>query len=462
MEKEIIEKEELVEDFEKVIIKAIFHNPAVRNKVIPMINIQWFRGNQEMTRIVETIIDFNDKYEVMPQPIEMRRMLKDDKTIEYFNASLKLPDETITDFILEEIQEFIKRKLIWNTAQDMLKFCQTPNDKQPDSDFVDRTSDAESFSFDESVGLDYLEEMDRIYDEAIKNEVLVKTGLRTLDSMLMGGFHEKTLSLILSPTNVGKTLIMCSLATNILRLGKNVLYITFEDSELKIGARVTQNLCDVTQEQLKLMSKEDYIKCKEKFKNAISSQLIIKEFPEGAINALAIKSLLKELREKKKFIPEIIFIDYIGCMVPNGRDNPNLNSNSIILKVAAQVRAISMEYGMPIVSAAQTNRDGFDSSTVKLSNTADSIGQTMKADFILGVAQTAEMKNQNLYSWEVNKTRFGNNKNDSYTVRVDIAKQRILDMGGAETPVVSPMGIGEAININAGNSMGKMLNDNWS
>ena len=312
------------------------------------------------------------------------------------------------------------------------------------------------------MGLDYLEEMDRIYDEAIKNEVLVKTGLRTLDSMLMGGFHEKTLSLILSPTNVGKTLIMCSLATNILRLGKNVLYITFEDSELKIGARVTQNLCDVTQEQLKLMSKEDYIKCKEKFKNAISSQLIIKEFPEGAINALAIKSLLKELREKKKFIPEIIFIDYIGCMVPNGRDNPNLNSNSIILKVAAQVRAISMEYGMPIVSAAQTNRDGFDSSTVKLSNTADSIGQTMKADFILGVAQTAEMKNQNLYSWEVNKTRFGNNKNDSYTVRVDIAKQRILDMGGAETPVVSPMGIGEAININAGNSMGKMLNDNWS
>ena len=240
------------------------------------------------------------------------------------------------------------------------------------------------------------------------------------------------------------------------------MYITFEDSELKIGARVTQNLCDVTQEQLKLMSKEDYIKCKEKFKNAISSQLIIKEFPEGAINALAIKSLLKELREKKKFIPEIIFIDYIGCMVPNGRDNPNLNSNSIILKVAAQVRAISMEYGMPIVSAAQTNRDGFDSSTVKLSNTADSIGQTMKADFILGVAQTAEMKNQNLYSWEVNKTRFGNNKNDSYTVRVDIAKQRILDMGGAETPVVSPMGIGEAININAGNSMGKMLNDNWS
>lgn len=450
--------EDYTAEFEKVILKALYVNGTVRNKVMPLINTNWFRGNFEMISIIEEIIDFNEKHERVPQPLELRRLLSEHKkqsSLDYFNGAMKLPDSAITEFIMEEIQDFVKDKLQWNCAQDIIKHV--GGDKSIDSDFAERIVEAQSFTFDESIGLDYLNELDRVYDEAIKNEVVVRTGLKTLDDMLMGGFHEKSLSLILSPTNVGKTLIMCSLATNILRQGKNVLYLTFEDSELKIAARITQNLCDITQQQMKMMSREDYVKARNKFRDSINGQLIVKEYPEGAINALALKTLLKELKEKKKFVPDIIFVDYIGCMVPNGRENPNLNSNTILLRVAAQVRAISMEFGPPIVSGAQTNRGGYESASVKLNDVADSFGSTMKADFILGVAQNAEMKEQNLYALEVEKTRFGNNKNAAATVRVDIAKQRIMDLvegQGMPQPADYSNGFSNEESYNGGNGMG--------
>lgn len=417
-----------VDQFEKIILKALYVNGAVRNKVLPLLTSNWFRGNIEMIGIVDEIVDFNERHERIPQPQELRRILAEHNkksAREYFDDSIKLPDCVITDYIMEEIQDFVRRKLMLNCSSDIVK--SVTGDKSVDTDFAAGIADAQSFSFDESIGLDYLTEMDRIYDEAIKNEILVKTGLKTLDDLLRGGFHEKSLSLILSPTNVGKTLIMCSLATNILRQGKCVLYVTFEDSELKIGARITQNLLDITQDQMRAMRREEYVKAREKFSKETKGRLVIKEYPEGTINALTLKSLLKELKEKKKFVPDIIFVDYIGCMVPNGRENPNLNSNTILLRVAAQVRALSMEFGYPIVSGAQTNRGGYESASVALNDVADSFGSTMKADFILGISQNKEMKEQNMYKMEVAKTRFGNNKNAISIVGVDISKQRILD-----------------------------------
>lgn len=231
-------------------------------------------------------------------------------------------------------------------------------------------------------------------------------------------------------TNVGKTLIMCALATNMIRSGFNVLYITFEDSENKIGQRITQNLFDLSRDELKAMSLQDYQKCWNKYKNVIKANLYIKEFPEMATNALNLHAFIKELKERKDFIPDIVFVDYIGCMIPNGRDNPTMNSNTRLLTIASQVRSISMVESFPIVSGAQVNRGGYDSANIGLNDAADSFGQTMKADAILAITQSKELLDNGYYDVEIAKTRFGNNKGEHKTIRVSIDKQRIMDVDG--------------------------------
>lgn len=233
----------------------------------------------------------------------------------------------------------------------------------------------------------------------------------------------------------GKTLFMCSLATNLVLNGHKVLYISFEDSENKIAARMAQNMFDVSQQQFKTMTEEDFHKAFEKFKKICGNgnSLVIKEYPEGTVNALMLKSLLKDLEDKKKFVPEIVFIDYIGCMIPNGRLNPNWNTNTILQQVAQQVRAIGQEWGIPIVSAAQTNRGGYNSAEVGLNDIADSYGVSMKADAIISVTQTPEFKEQGMYSVQLLKTRFGNNKGQIVTLGVNIEKQRVKDLNQADT-----------------------------
>ena len=327
-----------------------------------------------------------------------------------------------------EIETFVKQKKLWEAAAEIIKYCKTPDSAKQSCSFSEIVTDAEAYSFDDSIGFSYMDEPERIYEEVIKNEKVVGTGLKALDELLKGGFHEKSLTLLLSPTNIGKTLWMCALAKNMLQAGYNVLYITFEDSENKIGQRITQNLFDLSRDDLKAMSLQDYQKCWNKYRSSIKTNLYIKEFPEMATNALSIHAFIKELKERKGFIPDIVFVDYIGCMIPNGRDNPNMNSNTRLLTIASQVRAISMVEGFPIVSGAQVNRGGFDSAHIGLNDAADSFGQTMKADAILAITQSKELLDNGYYDVEISKTRFGNNKGEHRTIRVSIDKQRIMDI----------------------------------
>jgi hypothetical protein len=211
--------------------------------------------------------------------------------------------------------------------------------------------------------------------------------------------------------------------------GKKVLYVTFEDSEVKIGQRIMQNLFDITHTELQALSKDIYKKLWQKHTAQIGhNKLIIKEYSEGCINALALKALIKDLKDKKDFVPDILFVDYLGCMIPNGRANPNENDNSKLREICAQVRSIGMEMDIPVVSALQSNRGGYGKGEIGLDDVADSFASTMKADVILGVTQSPEFKESGMYMIKLLKTRYGQPKNPCVSIGVDTAKQRIYDL----------------------------------
>ena len=81
--------------------------------------------------------------------------------------------------------------------------------------------------------------------------------------------------------------------------GYRVLYVTFEDSENKIATRIAQNMFNITQQQYKVMSREDFAKAFKRAKSvAGGDKLVIKEYPEGTVNALQIEALIKDLKDK--------------------------------------------------------------------------------------------------------------------------------------------------------------------
>ena len=417
------------QEFEKVIIKALYANQSICSKVLPELTDKWF-SEYDTKQIVNKIIEFNTKYSNLPNAIELKRMITDEKTLKVFDDVLAIDDNQVnTPYLMGEIEEFVRKKLLLNQAT---KIQQYANGGVQKESFTDNIADAEAFTFDDNIGFDFFTEAQRLYEDANTKEVIFKSGLKTLDDLIGGGFHEKSLSLIMSSTNVGKTLIMCALTTNFVLHGYRVLYVTFEDSENKIATRIAQNMFDITQSQYKVMSRDDFAKAFTKAKSiAGGDKLIIKEYPEGTVNALQIEALIKDLKDKKKFVPDVLVVDYIGCMIPNGKPNPNLNSNSLLTLAAQQIRALGMKYGFPVISASQTNRGGYNTAEISLSDAADSFGQNMKADAVFAVTQTPEMKDQGMYQVQLLKTRYGNQRGQLVTIGVDVEKQRIYDLNNS-------------------------------
>ena len=417
------------QEFEKVIIKALYANQSICSKVLPELTDKWF-SEYDTKQIVNKIIEFNTKYSNLPNAIELKRMITDEKTLKVFDDVLAIDDNQVnTPYLMGEIEEFVRKKLLLNQAT---KIQQYANGGVQKESFTDNIADAEAFTFDDNIGFDFFTEAQRLYEDANTKEVIFKSGLKTLDDLIGGGFHEKSLSLIMSSTNVGKTLIMCALTTNFVLHGYRVLYVTFEDSENKIATRIAQNMFDITQSQYKVMSRDDFAKAFTKAKSiAGGDKLIIKEYPEGTVNALQIEALIKDLKDKKKFVPDVLVVDYIGCMIPNGKPNPNLNSNSLLTLAAQQIRALGMKYGFPVISASQTNRGGYNTAEISLSDAADSFGQNMKADAVFAVTQTPEMKDQGMYQVQLLKTRYGNQRGQLVTSGVDVEKQRIYDLNNS-------------------------------
>ena len=417
------------QEFEKVIIKALYANQSICSKVLPELTDKWF-SEYDTKQIVNKIIEFNTKYSNLPNAIELKRMITDEKTLKVFDDVLAIDDNQVnTPYLMGEIEEFVRKKLLLNQAT---KIQQYANGGVQKESFTDNIADAEAFTFDDNIGFDFFTEAQRLYEDANTKEVIFKSGLKTLDDLIGGGFHEKSLSLIMSSTNVGKTLIMCALTTNFVLHGYRVLYVTFEDSENKIATRIAQNMFDITQQQYKVMSRDDFAKAFMKAKSiAGGDKLVIKEYPEGTVNALQIEALIKDLKDKKRFVPDVLVVDYIGCMIPNGKPNPNLNSNSLLTLAAQQIRALGMKYGFPVISASQTNRGGYNTAEISLSDAADSFGQNMKADAVFAVTQTPEMKDQGMYNVQLLKTRYGNQRGQFVTIGVDVEKQRIFDLNSS-------------------------------
>lgn len=229
-------------------------------------------------------------------------------------------------------------------------------------------------------------------------------------------------------TNVGKSLILCNEAAFQITQGNNVLYITMEMSEEKVGDRVDANLINVSLDDFESMPKEWFMKALEKVKKKITGKLIIKEYPSNSAHVGHFRHLLQELRVKKGFIPDLIIVDYLNICsssIKSGSERRDLYVKSI----AEELRALSQEYGPPILTATQTNREGFDAAEASLSHTSEAWGVPLTADWFLIVTQPEELVQLGQFACKQEKSRYADkNKMRKFIIGVDMTKQRIYDV----------------------------------
>ena len=249
-----------------------------------------------------------------------------------------------------------------------------------------------------------------------------------------GGTPNKTLNIILAGTGVGKSLFMCHHAAACYAANKNVLYITCEMAEERIAERIDANLMDITLDDLKILPKASYDKKLSRVTENIQSRLIIKEYPTATATVQHFRILLEELKLKKNFTPDIIFIDYLNiCASSRFKSGANVNSYTLIKAIAEEIRGMAVEFNVPIFSATQTNRTGFSSTDVGLEDTSESFGLPATADFMFALISTEELEEKGTILVKQLKNRYNDvYANKKFVVGINRGKMKLSDVDNSD------------------------------
>jgi len=256
--------------------------------------------------------------------------------------------------------------------------------------------------------------------------------LAMFNEITEGGLANKTLNVILAGTGVGKSLCMCHMAANAVSQGKNVLYITLEMSEERIAERIDANLMNLPIGQLKDLSKQMFEDRISKINAKIQGRLIVKEYPTASAHAGHFKALINELKLKRNFAPDIIFIDYLNiCSSSRFKSGSNQNSYTIIKSIAEELRGLAVEEDLPIVTATQTTRGGYNNSDVELTDTSESFGLPATADLMIALISTEELEKLGQIMVKQLKNRYSDiTRNKRFMIGVDRSRMKLFDIEG--------------------------------
>ena len=291
-------------------------------------------------------------------------------------------------------------------------------------------TDALSVSFDPHIGHDFIEDADSRYQYYHLKEHKLPFNLDYFNKITQGGLSKKTLNICLAGTGVGKSLFMCHCAASNMMDGKNVLYITMEMAEEKIAERIDANLMGVSLDELSVLPKDAYDKKLNRIKDKTVGRLIIKEYPTAGAGVNHFRHLLNELKIKRNFVPDIIYIDYLNiCMSSRIKYGASVNSYTYIKAIAEELRGLAVEYSLPILSATQTTRAAFTSSDIGLEDTSESFGLPATADFMFAIISTEELDQLNQYQVKQLKNRYSDpGMYRRFMIGVDKGRMKLFDV----------------------------------
>ena len=427
---------------EEVILKNLIYDEKYTRKVLPFLRGDYF-AEKEDRLLFEQINVFINKYNNLPTKealiIEFdNQNIKDDDFDGVTGLLAKLEkneEETDINWLLDTTERFCQDKAIYNAVVASIGILdESKSNTQEKGAIPELLTDALSVSFDPHVGHDYFLDSDDRFDSYHKSEKKIPFDLDYFNKVTKGGFSVKTLNIILAGTGVGKSLIMCHMASACLSQGVNVLYITLEMSEEKIAERIDANLLNIDLNDLNVLPKQMYESKIENLKKTTKGRLIVKEYPTAAANVNHFRALVNELNLKRNFKPDIIYVDYINiCSSSRIKAGAYVNSYSYIKSIAEELRGLAVESGIPIVSATQTTRSGFTNTDVGLEDTSESFGLPATADFMCAAISTEKLEQVGQILIKQLKNRYSDpTKNKKFVIGIDRAKMKLYDLDPSE------------------------------
>ena len=431
-------------NLQQTILRNLLTNDSYMRKVAPFLSPEYFEGVYKglFKEFTSYIAKFNSlpTKEAFKIEVDSADRLTDDQ---YRVAMEILPDifqyaEEDLSWLVDRTEKWCQDRAVFNAVMESITIIDGNHQSLSRNAIPDVLSKALSVTFDTNIGHDYLESVDERYDFYTQTEERIPFDLDYFNRITKGGLPNKTLNIALAGTGVGKSLFMCHCAGASLSQGKNVLYITMEMAEERIAERIDANLLNVPIDQLEHLSKDMFSNRVKSLADKTNGKLIIKEYPTGQAHANHFRALLNELKLKKQFTPDMIFIDYLNICASARMKGMGgaINSYTYIKSIAEELRGLAVEFDVPLVSATQTTRSGYSNDDLGLEDTSESFGLPATADLMFALISNDELSSHNQILVKQLKNRYNDpHMSQKFVLGIDRSKMRLYDVDQNDSPL---------------------------
>lgn len=424
-------------DLEQIILRNIIGDEEYTRKVLPFLKPEYFEGvyNDIFKQIAKYVAKYNNlpSFEAFGVEFENNSRLNEDQYQKALEIIPTLFEEIPIDgkWLLDSTEQWCQDRALHIAVMESISIIDGKHQSLTKNALPEILSKALSVTFDANVGHDYIENVEERYEYYHTEEDKLSFDLDYMNKITKGGVPRKTLNIALAGTGVGKSLYMCHVAGSMLVQGYNVLYITMEMAEEKIAERIDANLLNVPIDQIENMSKDMFTRRVNDLTTKSSGKLIIKEYPTGSANANHFRALLNELKLKKSFVPDVIFVDYLNiCASARMKAmGGSINSYTYIKAIAEELRGLAVEFNVPMFSATQTTRSGYGNSDPGLEDTSESFGLPATADLMFALISNEELEGLGQIMVKQLKNRYNDpTSHKRFVLGIDRSKMRLYDV----------------------------------
>lgn len=384
-------------------------------------------NNRDASTIVDLIRGFYVEHNKIPNRTEIKSKITNNVLATSFKKMLEefktLDADYTTSELVKNTETFIKQR-------SMLKSIEASLEEYTTSKEIDEVralkdfDKIQSISLIDNLGMDFVGDTEKFIEKLAEKESYISTGYTWLDREFNGGLYKegKAMYAFAGETNVGKSIVLGNIASNVFLQNYNVVIVSLEMSEFRYAKRIASMLSGIPQIDLGKHS-EDYAEFINTTSKKNTGRLFIKEFPTKQVSAKHLAGYFKKLERKKNFKPDVIILDYHTLLKPS---IPQGSKHADMQFITQESRALTYIFECPLVSAAQLNRSDGNVTGPDLNRIAGSWDMLSDLDYLVNIWQTDEDREAELIRWEIKKGR-DSEKNNKHYWNIDYSTLRLMD-----------------------------------